>query len=92
MTHIEFERSGGFAGLVLAASVDADALPPGVADLDWGALPTAAPEPVRSDGFTYRLAVTHVSGETQSVVLGEPPPAEVRPLLDELVRRARPTP
>lgn len=92
---IAFERSGGMAGLVLAATVEADALPPGLAEqatgLDWSSLPAQAPAPTRSDGFTYRLEVTRSGGGSTQVVLGEPPPAELRPLLDELLARARPS-
>jgi hypothetical protein len=91
---ISVERSGGVAGLTLAASVEADALPAPLADtaarLDWGAL-SAPTAPGRPDAFSYRFDVEHPGGERSQVVLGDSAvPEEVRPLLDELMARARP--
>jgi hypothetical protein len=91
---ISVERSGGVAGLTLAASVDADALPAPLAAtaaaLDWGALggPVA---PGRPDAFSYRFDVEHAGGQRSQVVLGDGAvPDDLRPLLDELLARARP--
>lgn len=91
---ISVERSGGVAGLTLAASVEADALPAPLADtaarLDWGALGTPA-APGRPDAFSYRFDVEHAGGQRSQVVLPDSAvPDEMRPLLDELIARARP--
>ena len=88
------ERSGGFAGLVLRADVEASSLPPDVVlsatSLDWAALPV--PPSTRRDGFTYRLELLPPEGATagaaREVEVCDPAPTELRPLLDALLEHA----
>lgn len=88
---ISLERSGGFAGVRLACTVDTSSLPPAeaarlehlVARAGLDALPpTAINEP---DRFEYRLEV-----DDQTFTFGERQVrAALRPLLAELLDRAR---
>ena len=96
--HIDFERSGGFAGLSLKASVDADNLPldqAGELDAllraaDFFSLPERPAQPGSgADRFQYDITVTQ-GGRRHSVSIGESglPPA-LRPLIDRLTDLAR---
>ena len=95
---IEFERSGGFAGLRLAATIEVDSLSVEEADelcrlveeAGFFDLPTLiAGGDARPDQFTYKVTVeTQGRGHTVELENGEPPPA-LRPLLDRLTRVAR---
>ncbi|MCU1693694.1 MAG: hypothetical protein JWM64_2785 [Frankiales bacterium] len=97
VTRFRVERSGGFAGLVLRADVDAAELPGdavrSASALDWSTLD--APSAGRRDGFTYRLELLPAddalaAAPPRAVELAEPPPPELRPLLDALMQHARP--
>jgi hypothetical protein len=96
--HIEFERSGGFAGVVLRTSVDSSELPreeaaelealvaraslPGLAARSGGSPP--AP-----DRFQYVLTILR-DGRTQRIRFSERDVTpELRPLLDRLLDLAR---
>jgi emfourin len=93
--HIEYRRSGGLAGIDMAASVDTGDLPPEdgqlVADLLTG---TAAAEDSAAaipDGFSYELALNDGT-RTRTHRWQEPHvPDTVRPLLAALTERAHPT-
>lgn len=96
---IEFQRSGGFAGAVLATSVDARDLPPDEAEelaslverADLATLAGRAPDPRagRPDRFQYDLAVT-LGQRRFEVTLGDTDvPETLRPLLDRLLELAR---
>jgi hypothetical protein len=95
---IEFERSGGFAGVALRKSVDAGDLPPAEAEelraLVERALPELAetsrgPGPGRPDRFQYDLTVA-LDDRVYRVTLGEAElPDRVRPLVDKLLALAR---
>jgi hypothetical protein len=91
MMLVELESGGGYAGLRLRSSVDTDELPPAQASdvaaaLD--ALAAAGPPPATSRP-RYRLTVHRPAGvQVVEVVEPEVPPA-LRPLLVELIRRAR---
>jgi hypothetical protein len=95
---VELERSGGFAGVTLHASVDTATLPPAEADTvrrlvdqaDLDALARRPPTPSRApDRFQYDLTVTR-GGRRQHLSLGETAVTpELRPLLDHLLQRAR---
>jgi hypothetical protein len=96
---IEFERSGGFAGVALRKSVDAGDLPPAEAkelralvdraDLPGLAASPRGPGPGRPDRFQYDLTV-RVDDRRYQVTLGEADlPESVRPLVDKLLALAR---
>ena len=95
---IDFQRSGGFAGLTFGTSVDTASLPPEearqiedmVQQADFFALPqTVSGPPVGADRFQYDITVTR--GDTShSVSVGESAvPPTLRPLLDRLTDMAR---
>lgn len=89
-------RTGGIAGLKLVGSLDTAELPPeqaarveaALGELDWNVPP--AP-PAWPDSMQYALTVT-TGGRRRSVVLDESRlPAALRPLVDALVSRGRPS-
>ncbi len=94
---IELERSGGFAGVSLTASVDTSQLPPDEAStitelverVDFRALAARAAGPSRApDRFQYDLVVSR-GGERHALSLGESAVTpELRPLLDHLMAKA----
>jgi hypothetical protein len=96
---IDLVRSGGFAGVSLAASLDTGRLPPeearAVTELvdrvDFAALAARAASPSRvPDAFQYDLTVSR-GRERHQLSLGESAVTpELRPLLDRLVASARP--
>lgn len=95
---IEFERSGGVAGLVQRCSVDTATLPPqqarelerlvAAADLP-GLVARPAPPGRGADRFQYDLTIVH-GGESHRLRVrdGSVPP-QLRPLLDRLLALAR---
>jgi hypothetical protein len=93
--HIGYHRTGGFAGLVTAADLDADELPADAAEIAARLLAdpaTGAPvgTPRGADQFNYRLELAdgnrrHTFEWTDLTV-----PAGVQPLLSALNRRAAP--
>ena len=95
---IEFERSGGFAGISLGTSVDTSQLSPDearemeelLAKVNFSApreLPMRASR--GADRFQYNLTVTR-GGQTQTVSIGESEVTpELRPLLDRLTDMAK---
>jgi hypothetical protein len=91
------ESSGGFAGLRLSSSLDTDELPPDQAAEAMRALEklTSVPPAVPSGGTTlpqYRLIVSLDTGaQVLELTESQVPPA-LRPLLSELMRRARARP
>jgi hypothetical protein len=96
---IRLRRTGGVAGLVTEATLDTADLDPGEArsvlaalagaDLDTHAA-AAPPPPGPPDTFRYAIEVREGSA-TRTVELSDCAiPAALRPLVDELVRRAEP--
>ena len=94
---IEFQRSGGYAGTVLATSIDTGELPDPQAEeltqlverADLPALAGRPRAPGAPDRFQYDLAVT-LEDDRYEVTLGEAEvPETARPLLDRLVELAR---
>jgi len=96
--HILFERTGGFAGLKLKASLDAESLPPPQArrlrkllqesrffELTLR-LDASAPRP---DRFQYRLTVENNNCVHTVQASEDAIPPEMRPLLDWLTATAR---
>ncbi len=96
--HILFERTGGFAGLTLKASLDAEALPPQQArrlrkllqESRFFELPlrldTSVPRP---DRFQYRLTIENNNCVHTVQASEDAMPPEMRPLLDWLTATAR---
>jgi hypothetical protein len=95
---IEFERTGGFAGMKLRATIQAEALPPEqaqelaslMAAADFFNLPGAitAPRP-GADQFIYRVTVED-AGRRHTVQTSDiAAPETLRPLLQRLVTLAR---
>jgi hypothetical protein len=95
--HIEFTRSGGFAGMRLVTSVDTEQLPSEqvltldklISDAGFFELPErlapAAPAP---DRFEYHLTVDSAE-KTHSIVVNEAAaPDSLRPLLNYLTTLA----
>jgi hypothetical protein len=95
VTRVELERSGGFAGLSLRASVDTAGDQPEAAwveealsGVDLAAL-AGEPSPPAPDRFVYRLAVDR-DGQRHEMAFGEQDlPAALRPLVERLLHRAR---
>ncbi len=94
---IEFERSGGVAGMRLRAAIDSASLPPDQAreldDLVTRARLDSVPAVGRgsrgADRFQYRLTVDR-AGDTHTVVVDESAvPPSLAPLLDWLTKAAR---
>ncbi len=95
---IDLERSGGFAGVTLRASVDTAKLPAAEADQLAGLLARVDLDelarrpsgiPTAPDRFQYDLTVTR-GGRRQHVTFGERAVTpELRPLLNRLVELAR---
>jgi hypothetical protein len=96
---IQFERSGGFAGIGLHTSVDTGTLPPetaaditGLLDgVDLGALAGAdhgGPGGGR-DRFRYTLRVERGGHRHELVMPERSVPAELKPLLNRLIDLAR---
>jgi hypothetical protein len=96
---IRLRRTGGIAGMVTEATLDTADLEPGearsvlaaLADANLDAQSAAAPPPPGPpDTFRYALEVRQGSA-TRTVELCEHAiPETLRPLVDELVRRAEP--
>lgn len=96
--HVEFERSGGFAGLRLRATVDTESLPAEeareleemVEAADLFNLPPAIATPTPgADRFNYKLTVTD-EGRQHAVEVSEPSvPTKLQPLLQRLAKIAR---
>jgi hypothetical protein len=90
---VTFESSGGYAGLRLTSSVETDELPaaPMAEALQALETLTSTGPPTRTPQPRYHLTVHRPSGvQTIDVVEPNIPPA-LRPLLAELIRRARPS-
>jgi hypothetical protein len=96
---IEFERSGGVAGVALRKSVDAGDLPQPEAEelrnlVERADIPALAersrgPGPGRPDRFQYDLTVTLDDRRYQMTVGEADLPESLRPLVDKLLTLAR---
>ncbi|MGA7205542.1 MAG: protealysin inhibitor emfourin [Specibacter sp.] len=93
---VSLEISGGFTGLRQSSAMDTDELPPEHLDGVLGALgtlgdaatsgpPGAASQPI------YRLAVSAPAGERVLELTESQIPDGLRPLIEELRRRAHPS-
>ncbi len=94
---ISFERSGGFMGRNISLSLDLDDLPTDQAltlkrlvnESNFFKLKATPPAPREPDGFTYSITIeTETEHHTLSAGDTNFPP-NLRPLLENLVERAR---
>jgi hypothetical protein len=95
---VGFERSGGFAGMHIAFSLDSESLAPeersqlakNLASAHFFDLPAKlASPPGGADRFQYRIEVQE-AGRKHSVELGEAAVTEeMQPLIQQLTRLAR---
>lgn len=95
---IKFERTGGFAGIRVAADMELEDLPKEQADrlcelmddVDFDELPEnlmkGNPVP---DGFTYSITVESEEGRHTVTTSDTSAPAEMQPLLELLYQLAR---
>jgi hypothetical protein len=95
--HIGYRRSGGFAGIETTADLDADELSADAAEIAARLLSdpaSGAPvgTPRGADQFNYRLELQDGSRRHTFEWTDLTVPADVRPLLSELNRRAAPPP
>jgi hypothetical protein len=90
---VSLERSGGFTGQRVTSSVDTDELNAGQVTEALQALDALASAPAAASAASqprYHLTVHRSSGDQVVDVLEAQVPAALRPLLSELMRRARP--
>jgi len=94
---INFERSGGFAGVKLVFSLDSDSLPADdaavlkklVEDVDFFHLPEPGAGGGQPDGFQYAITVEQ-EGQQRTLRVSENMLSEkLRPLVNDLSMRAR---
>ncbi|NJP08398.1 MAG: hypothetical protein HC866_02105 [Leptolyngbyaceae cyanobacterium RU_5_1] len=94
---ISFERSGGFTGIPMRATVDTASLPSAEANhlrsliesANFFRLPSAVAPSAQPDRFQYQLTVAENNRE-HTVTMGESTvPGTLRPLLDWLMETAR---
>ena len=95
--YISYERTGGFAGMRLAVSVESGSLPAADADAlqklvkaaDFFNLTDAQPARAIPDGFQYTISVED-GGKQHTLHLHDGAiPDKLQPLLDDLSQRAR---
>jgi hypothetical protein len=97
MTKIFFERTGGFMGRKVSATIDLDDLPDEQAELlgdlldeaDFFELPDDLTKPAVPDAFTYNITVFSDDEQHSVRVSDASAPDDLRPLLDELSKQAR---
>jgi len=94
---INFERTGGFAGMKLAVNLDLDSLPPAdaaalqklIADADLFSIPDPETQSSVRDGFQYTITALRESQQRVLRVSDGSIPSQLLPLLNELSLRAR---
>ena len=95
---IKFERTGGFAGMRIAADFELDDLPEEQAeqlgelldDVDFDELPENLMRGNQvPDGFTYSITVESEEGQHTVTTSDTSAPAEMQPLLELLYQIAR---
>ncbi|MCX6064398.1 MAG: hypothetical protein NT121_01380 [Chloroflexi bacterium] len=94
---IDFERTGGFAGIRTTLTIDVDSLPADdavalrklVEDADFFTFSLLHPKTVVPDSFHYVITVEG-EGRQRTVRVGDMSiPETLRPLIDTLSQRAR---
>ena len=94
---ISFERTGGFAGMRMAITVDADSLPNPdatalrklVTDADFFNLAVPSAGKVIPDGFQYAITIEGDGKQRTIQITDAAIPDKLRPLLEDLSARAR---
>ncbi|NIR45391.1 MAG: hypothetical protein GWN99_13315 [Gemmatimonadetes bacterium] len=94
---IEFERSGGVAGLRLSLSIDTDTLPEAEAEeieklveaSGFFEMPERTGTPSGADAFVYRVKVESAERAHTVTTSDIDAPSELSPLLERLERLAR---
>ena len=97
MTKIFFERTGGFMGRKVTATIDLGDVSNELADLldhlldeaDFFELPSDLTKPAMPDAFTYNITVSSEERQHSVRVSDTTAPDDLRPLLDELSKQAR---
>ena len=97
MTKISFERSGGFMGKTVSATIDLEDLPEDQAEklegmldeADFFELPEDLTKPPMPDAFTYTITVSTDEKMHCVRVSDATAPEDLRPLLDELNKQSR---
>jgi hypothetical protein len=97
MTKILFERTGGFMGRKVSASLDLNNLPDQetqalikmIDEAGFFKLPTDLTQPTMPDEFTYNITVFSDAGQHSVRCSDTTAPDDLRPLLEELSRQAR---
>ena len=95
--HVDYERSGGFAGMVMQASFDTDSMADGEAQLlcdlieaaGFFDLPSDLVDTTGADRFVHRITVAGEGREHTVAAAGESLPPAVQELVDWLDRAAR---
>ncbi|WP_199290366.1 protealysin inhibitor emfourin [Leptolyngbya sp. FACHB-36] len=94
---VSFERSGGFAGMLMTTTVDTASLPSEqsaqlrrlVDAADFFRLPATIPSGAQPDRFQYQITVEE-DGRRHSVTVGEAAmPGTMRPLVEWLMEAVR---
>ena len=94
---IDFERTGGFAGMRMAVLIDVDSLPDQeaqalrnlVKNADFFNFSDTRPGKAVPDSFQYRISIED-NQQKRTVEIGEMSlPDALRPLVDDLNQRAR---
>lgn len=88
---LRLRRTGGIAGVPTEAELDTAELEPAQAEPILRALDAAKappPAPPRPDAFSYELTIER-AGDSRTVKFGDPPPAELAPVVDALSARSR---
>lgn len=97
MTKIFFERSGGFMGRTVSATINLEDLPDDLAETleemldeaDFFELPADLTRPPMPDAFTYTITVNTEARYHSVRVSDATAPDDLRPLLEELNKQAR---
>ena len=97
MTKIFFERSGGFMGRTVSATINLEDLPDDLAEAleemldeaDFFELPADLTRPPMPDAFTYTITVDTEAKHHSVRVSDATAPDDLRPLLEELNKQAR---
>jgi Emfourin len=97
MTKISFERTGGFMGRKVSATLDLNDLPDSQATAleglldkaDFFELPEDLTKPPMPDAFTYTITVNKEGKQHSVRVTDATAPNDLRPLLEELSKQAR---
>src|SRR5258706_1137305 len=94
---IDFERSGGFAGMTIQTSVDTDKLPSAesrelvqmINSANFFGLPSSTKSGFGADQFNYKITVTSEGMSRTVETTDSTIPPSLKPLVDKLMSLAR---